>query len=238
MTGNTHKRVAIATNIAVATTAMAITLSPMTVVHPQIPAFIPLLWIPLAIPGGLAPDIDEPQAKASKWFRRVFTFTTPMLIVLFLIALYRNMNTIVLLSMVGALLLTVAIRFISIYTQHRRETHSLFFLAILLAMSYTLAWSMSTIHPWLTLITWNLGIGFTIGAFSHLLVDSFNIRPGHWLYPLEYLTRNRKTGRLRLYIPTILKIRTNSPEEQVFKRAYPVVIGIICLVIIGLYYLV
>jgi len=238
MTGNTHKRVAFVTNTAVAATTMAITLSPMTVVHPQIPALIPLLWIPLAIPGGLAPDIDEPQAKASRWFRKLFLFTTPALLALFLIALFRNMHSIVLISILGTLLLTVAIRFISIYTQHRRETHSLFFLGLLAAISYALAWSMMTIHPWLTLIAWNLGVGFTIGAFSHLLVDSFNIKPGHWLYPIEHLTRNKRTGRLRLYIPTIFKIRTGGPGEQIFNKVYPIAVAIICLAIIGLHYLI
>ena len=237
MTGNTHKKVALITCSAVAATTMAITLSPMTVVHPQVPAFIPLLWIPLAIPGGLAPDLDEPQAKAARWFRRLFLFTTPALCILLLIALFRNMHSIVLFSVLGTLALTAAIRFISIYTQHRRETHSLFFLAVLLAGSYALAWSMMTIHPWLTLITWNLGIGFTIGAFSHMLVDNFNIKPQHWLYPLEHITRNLRTGRLRFYIPTIFKIRTGGPEEQIFNKVYPVVVAIICVVIIGVHHL-
>ena len=237
MTGNTHKKVAIVTVSAITATTMAITLSPITVAHPQVPAFIPLLWIPLSIPGGLSPDLDEPQAKAARWFRRLFIFTTPLFLILLLVALFRNMHLIVIASIVGTFILTAAIRFISIYTQHRRETHSLFFLAILLAISYALAWSMMTIHPWLTLITWNLGIGFTLGAFSHMLVDNFNIKPQHWFYPIEHITRNIKTGKLRLYIPTIFKIRTGSPEEQFFNKVYPVVVAFICVIIVGLYHL-
>ena len=237
MTGNTHKKVALITCSAVAATTMAVTLSPMIVIHPQIPAFIPLLWIPLAIPGGLVPDLDEPQSKASRWFRKVFLFTTPALCVLLLIALFRNMHSIVVFSAIGSLVLTAAIRFISSYTQHRRETHSLFFLAILLAASYALAWSMVAIHPWLTLITWNLGIGFTLGAFSHMLADNFNIKTQHWLYPIEHITRNTKTGKLRFCIPTIFKIRTGSPAEQAFNKVYPVAVAIICVIIIGVHHL-
>jgi len=237
MTGNTHRRVALVTTAAIAATTMAITLEPMTVMHPQIPAFIPLLWIPLSIPGGYSPDLDEPQAKASRWFRRLYLFTTPLLAILLLVALFRNMHSIVIIGALGTLVLTTAIRFLAVYTQHRRETHSMFFLMILVATSYALAWSLLTIHPWLTLIAWNLGIGFTIGAFTHLLVDSFNIKPGHWMYPIEHLTRNKKTGRLRFYIPTLFKIRTGGPEEQVFNKVYPVLVGIICLAVVGIHHL-
>ena len=237
MTGKTHKNVALITTVAAAATTMAITLEPLTVMHARVPALIPFLWIPLSMAGGLSPDLDEPQAKASRWFRRVYRFTTPILVVLFLVALFRNMHSIVLIGAFLTLVLTTAVRFLAVYTQHRRETHSLFFLVILITISYTLAWTLSTVHPWLTLIAWNLGIGFTIGAFSHLLIDSFNIKPGHWLYPIEYLLRDKKTGRLRFFIPTLFKIRTGGQEEQIFNKVYPVVVVIICLAIIGVYYL-
>lgn len=237
MTGNTHKKVAFVTCSAAAATTMAITLSPITVVHSQVPAFIPLLWIPLSVPGGLAPDLDEPQSTAARWFRNLFMVTTPILFLLLLIALFKNMYSIVPVSIVGAFALTSGIRFMSAYTRHRRETHSIFFLATLLAISYALAQSMTAIHPWLTLITWNLGVGFTLGAFSHMLVDNFNIKPQHWLYPLEHIMRNRKTGRLRFYIPTVLKIRTGGDGEQVFNKVYPVVVVLVCVTTVTLYHL-
>ena len=237
MTGVTHKQVAFVTSLTTASTVMAITLEPMIIVHSQVPELIPLLWIPLSVAGGLAPDIDEPQSKASNFFRRLFVVTTPILILLAVFAFFRNMHMYIIAGAVGALVLTCAIRFISLYTQHRRETHSLFFIALLLIAFFALSLALETIHPWLTLVIWNFGIGFVIGAFSHLLVDNFNKKPLHWLFPIEHIFRNKKTGRLRLYIPTILKIQTGSPREQAFKRVYPAVIICLGLAIIGVYYL-
>ena len=237
MTGVTHKQVALVTALTAASTVMAITLEPMITIHSQVPALIPLLWIPSSVAGGLAPDIDEPKSKASNFFRKLFVVTTPILIVLAVFAFFRNMHTYIILGAVGALVLTCAIRFISLYTQHRRETHSLFFIALLLIAFFALALALETIHPWFTLFIWNFGIGFVIGAFSHLLVDNFNIKPLHWFFPIEHIFRNRKTGRLRIYIPTIFKIQTGSPREQKFKSVYPIIVICLGLAIIVVYYL-
>ena len=238
MTGVTHVKVALLTTTAIAATTMAITLEPLSVIHSQIPALIPLLWIPLSIPGGLSPDIDEPNSKASSWFRRMYIFSTPTLFILLAIAISRRMPLLVIGGAIGVLLITSAIRYISKFTQHRRETHSLLYLGCLLGVSYLLGWATYSLHSLGTLIVWNLGIGFTIGAFTHILVDGFNRKPTHWFFPLEHIFRDKKTNKLRFFIPTILKIRTGGPGEQVFNKIYPVALGFVCLAILGIFYLV
>ena len=197
----------------------------------------PLLWIPLAGVGGVLSDIDKKRTTA----HNIFVMILPMLIGFFtlsfisaLVVLQSIRIAALSFSSVGVLLGLWLVLKICV---HRRETHSLAFVMIMILLSITTGKLASGLHPWFGIIITNILLGIPLGVMSHIIADSFNIKKLHFFYPVELILgvmfKKRVQRRGKKYIqpvfilPNLAKIKTSSEGENLFRKSSPVAVIIL-----------
>jgi len=220
MTGTTHREVALATSLAVGVSHLALTQSIFTPTLGTV--LVPMLWIPMSAAGGYLPDIDKKNTTAYKWFRKYHWFFYLFIALsLFVLPWYLA---------AGFLVTFLVFEVMVLKSVHRRETHSLLFLASLTGVFYFLSTLLQPLHYFAYIVVFNLLLGLILGALTHAFADMFNKRRVHFLFPLETILASK--DRPRFILPHLGKIVTGTADELSFKIRWFLVCGIATLALV------
>lgn len=191
-----------------------------------------LLVIASSAVGGLGPDVDMAHSKGGKFFRKamrsILVLSAIFLIVLFFlpptginffdgaIAMGARIDRGMLIILSAFCLLVLALIEKS---KHRGFTHTFVsLLVIALPLAFMLATEISFVGANIVV---SAQIGFLIGWFSHLIIDTFNRGGVPWLWPIS-----KKKFK-------IMRIVTGSDAENRFVT-YTMIFFIMCYAIIVL----
>lgn len=251
MTGKSHKKIALATATLFAVTSSVIARDVIFEWNSVI--LMPILWIPSAIPGGYLSDIDKGISTAKRTFKTFLSLQLLLTTILIPILLFFIKYLFAALLLIIAQLGTLSFYLIIKKMQHRRETHSILFINLPLFIGWGFWLALEPLNKICAIGILNILIGISIGIFSHILIDEFNIRPMHILYPFEILlgqvirmfkndkkhsnTKFKESHKTKnslkpaFLIPTIVKIKTSSIAEQRFINYFTTIIYIATLLI-------
>lgn len=169
--------------------------------------YYPIAGVVSGIFGGIGPDIDMPHSIAGKWIRKALTAiiigSGGMMLFLCCMLLLGSGTFKVLVPFFSFFLLGCFFAIFLSVVKHRRETHNgLLFIVLSLPLFWCCTFSSVNMF---TNLLFSLWIGFIIGWFSHLVIDSFNKKGVPWLYP--FVKKHY----------SIMSITTGTKDEDFFR---------------------